>query len=180
MGAGEQTWGSGSDLQAKPTAKTRKLVADAVLDGAAVQVWTDTHAAGDELEALKGYIRSVRGANMQVEATEGYTVNGRTRGGVVIAWDAGVMKPMGKAAVEVVVPGRVLSVRLTSLQCGAVLRVVGVYAPCRGARRGGGERSGGEAGGAAGDANELTPTKSWPALARTAHTRIILGSEILA
>ena len=51
-------------------------------------VWTETHVAGDELEALRGYLR---GKGWDSTATGGYfTEGGQIRGGVVIAWHTDV------------------------------------------------------------------------------------------
>ena len=61
-------------------------------------VWTETHASGDELEAMRGWLA---GKGWGTEATAGYvTATGRIRGGVIIAWREEVMKRERKACVE--------------------------------------------------------------------------------
>ena len=69
---------------------------------------------------------------METAATAGYSTNGGTRGGIVVAWNTEAVKAAGKDAVEHIAPGRAISARVTALACGATVRVVGVYAPCRG------------------------------------------------
>ena len=120
-------WGDGSDMLARPTAKTRKAVKDAKDRGVVVMVWVDTHARGDERVALEGYLQRQGWGAVGTDAYE--TESGQAGGGVIVAWDTSVMKKTGVGACDEVVSGRAVSARLTSLVCGAVVRVVGVYAP---------------------------------------------------
>ena len=71
-------WGNGRDMYAKPNVKMRKVLSDAVDDGAVIMVWTETHLDGDELDAARGHLHR-RG--WDTEATAAYlTEMGRRRG----------------------------------------------------------------------------------------------------
>ena len=135
-GKGTGRWGNGRDLYAGPTPKLRKVMADLEDDGAVMAVWTETHVAGDELEALRGYLR---GKGWDSTATGGYiTEGGQVRGGVVIAWHTDVMKRVKKVEADEaggceLLRGRLVTIELVALGCGTRLKMVGAYAPGRGA-----------------------------------------------
>ena len=133
-------WGTGTDLRARPEDKTRRILTKLREGNAEIAILTDVHVAGDEADALMGY---VRGEGWGAAITEGYVEVGHrsTRGGVVMVWDTSKWKVANARAEEVVMAGRILSVTLKSIAHEVTTRVVGVYAPCREA--GGTERSGG-------------------------------------
>ena len=123
----------------------KKLLEDALADEAAIFVWTETGVQGEELDALRAHIRTTFGKEWDTAVTPTYiTGKGREAGGVIIAWNTEVFKRETKEKVgsygqdaetdEVEkTRGRVARVRLTAIECGARLNMVGAYAPTRGA-----------------------------------------------
>ena len=143
-----QRWGDGLDMYARPGGKMVKAFEDARGDGAVILVWTETHVAGDERQAMRGYLKR-RGWDSV--GTDGYvTAAGRIRGGVMVAWNTDVAKrERAKAGEEegaptiymdpgveteegVHITGRLVSAKLVMLACGSRVHVVGAYAPGRG------------------------------------------------
>merc|ERR1711965_642667 len=86
------------------------------------------------MEALKGHLKAREG---NVEETEGRREGAQVRGGVIIVWDTSVWKRANRTTGEVLEPGRVVTVELKAIASGAVVQVVGVYAPCRATGAGG-------------------------------------------
>jgi hypothetical protein len=123
-------WGSGTDLRARMTNKAAKIIGELREGGVSIAVLTDTHAAGEELQALEAHLLSIGWGSA---TTEGYWEGQSTRGGVMIVWDVMQWKiARGASACTVIVPGRVISATLKSVESTATIRVIGVYAPCRG------------------------------------------------
>ena len=126
-------WGTGTDLQARPTDKTSRILGELQEGRVEIAVLTDTHAEGEELDALKGHLK---GRGWDVEATEGGREGRGARGGVLVMWDATMWQRAGRNATETVVQGRVVRVKLKSMQGKERVTVVGVYAQCRGGKQG--------------------------------------------